>query len=105
MLHIDSRFGKGILANMAQDSREFTAFTTPFGLFEFLVMPFGLHTASATFQRLMNAPLRECQKYSGTYLDDVVNFSNNWDEHLHHLEAIFNRIQQVGLTVKPANQT
>jgi hypothetical protein len=83
---------------MAQDSREFT----PFGLFEFLVMPFGLHTAPATFQRLMNAVLRECQKYSGAYLDDVVIFSDGWDDHLHHLEAVFNRIQQAGLTVKPA---
>ena len=89
---------------MAKDSREITAFSTvtPFGLFEFLVMPFGLHTAPATFQRLMNELLRDCQQFSGAYLDDVVIFSSSWADHLNHLSEVFTCLCGAGLTVKPS---
>ena len=58
-----------------------TAFTTPFGLFEFEVMPFGLHSAPAMFQRMITHVIRDCQQFSCAYLDDVVVFSKNWEEH------------------------
>ena len=86
---------------MAKDSREVTAFNTPYGLFEFVVMPFGLHTAPATFQRLMNELLRGCQGFAGAYLDDIVIFSCSWEEHLHHLSEVFTVLQNAGLTIKP----
>ena len=87
---------------MAKDSREITAFSTPFGLFKFLVMPFGLHTAPATFQRLMNELLRDCQQFSGAYLDDVVIFSSSWADHLNHLSEVFTCLCGAGLTIKPS---
>ena len=50
-------------------SQEKIAFCTPLGLYEFKVMPFGLHSAPATFQRLMNQVLRDCQSFAGAYID------------------------------------
>ena len=85
---------------MAPDSQEKTVFVTPFGLFEFTVMPFGLHNAPATFQRMMNYVLRECQDITGAYIDDVVIFSHGWGEHLGHLREVFSQLQLAGLMVK-----
>lgn len=62
---------------MIPESREKTAFATPFGQYEFEVMPFGLHNAPATFQRTMNHVLRECRDFSGAYIDDIVIFSHS----------------------------
>ena len=73
---------------MAQESKEKTAFTTPFGLYEFNVMPFGLHMAPATFHRLMNWVLKECRGFTQSYIDDVVVYSNDWEEHLQHLREV-----------------
>ena len=74
---------------IAAASREITAFITPFGLYEFNVMPFGLHNAPATFQRLMNHVLHGWEKFAGVYLDDVVVFSQSWEE---HLQEVFTRL-------------
>ena len=52
---------------MAKQSQEKTVFTTPYGLFEFCVMPFGLHNAPATFQRMMDEILRDCREFSQVY--------------------------------------
>ena len=85
---------------MAPESKEKTAFTTPFGLYEFEVMPFGLHNAPATFQRTMNHVLRSCQQFSRAYIDDVVVFSRNWSDHLQHLGKVFTQLEQAGLSLK-----
>ena len=85
---------------LAPGSREKTAFATPFGLFEFEVMPFGLHNAPATFQRMMDHVLRDCQDFARAYIDDIAVFSHSWEEHLSHLQQVFNRLQLAGLTVK-----
>ena len=77
-----------------------TAFTTPNGLYQFTVMPFGLSGGPATFQRLMDTVLRGTEKFTGVYLDDVVICSNNWAEHLDHIAEVFKRLQEAGLTVK-----
>ncbi len=63
-------------------------------------MPFGLHSASATFQRMMNHILRGCEQFAGVYIDDVVIYSQSWEEYLQHLSEVFEKIQQPGLTVK-----
>ena len=85
---------------LAPSSREKTAFATPFGLFEFIVMLFGLHNAPATFQRTMNHLLRDCQDFARAYIDDIAVFSSGRAEHLSHLREVFNWLQMAGLTIK-----
>ena len=58
--------------SVAEDSRQHTAFTTPFGLYQFTVMPFGLQGAPATFQRMMDVLLKGICSYAEAYLDDLV---------------------------------
>lgn len=87
---------------VAQDSVEKTAFVTPNGLYQFKCMPFGLHGAPPTFQRLVNKVLQDCQSFALAYLDDIIVFSASWREHLYHLEQVLKRLSKVGLTAKPA---
>ncbi|KAJ0039408.1 hypothetical protein NL108_016223 [Boleophthalmus pectinirostris] len=83
-------------------SRPYTAFRTPAGLYQFTVMPFGLHGAPATFQRLMDRVLQGCEEFSAAYLDDVVIFSETWEQHVQHLKAVLQKIQAAGLTLNVA---
>lgn len=87
---------------MDPSDREKTAFTTPFGLYEFERMPFGLCNAPATFQRLMQRCLGNLvNDFLLIYLDDVVVFSPDFDSHVQHLEEVFERLHQHGLKLQP----
>ena len=66
-----------------------TVFVTPFGLYQLKMMPFGLSRAPATFQKMMDRLIQGCQAFAAAYLDDLVIFSNTWEEHLQHLEEMF----------------
>ncbi len=79
--------------------KPYTAFRAPTGLYQYKVMPFGLHGAPATFQRLMDNVLAGCDQYAAAYLDDVVIYSGTWREHLDHLRDILRRLQKAGLTI------
>ena len=87
---------------VADEDRHKTAFTSPFGLYQFCVMPFGLNGAPATFQRLMNEVVRDKENFAQAYLDDLVIFSDTWSEHLSHLQTVLERLQGFGLTAKMA---
>ena len=75
-----------------------TAIATPFGLFEFTRMPFGLKTAAQTFQRLMDSVTA---KLDGVfvYLDDVLVASTTADEHKRHLRQLFAALSRFGLVL------
>lgn len=75
-----------------------TAITTPFGLYEFPYMSFGLRNAAQTFQRFLDEVLRglDC---CFSYIDDILVFSRSKTEHLEHLEKVFNRLQSYGLLI------
>lgn len=86
---------------VAEKDKFKTAFCTPFGLFEFNRMPFGLCNSPGTFQRLMERMFGD-QRYHSVllYLDDVIVFSSSVSQHLERLEEVFSRLQQQGLKVK-----
>lgn len=78
-----------------------TAFSVEGGHYEFLRMPFGLKTAPATFQRLMNNVLKEyINKICLVYLDDIIIFSTSLQEHIHSIELIFKCLQNANLKVQ-----
>ena len=78
-----------------------TAVITPFGLFEFLRMPFGLKNAAQAFQRLMDTTLRGLD-FVFVYLDDILVASKSKQEHLDHLRQVLERLQTAGLTINLA---
>ncbi|UYV77679.1 hypothetical protein LAZ67_15001900 [Cordylochernes scorpioides] len=75
-----------------------TAITTPFGLFEFTRMNFGLKNASQTFQRFMDEVTKGLD-FVFVYIDDVLIASKNKNDHIQHLHTIFKRLSDHGLTV------
>ncbi|KAJ9517107.1 hypothetical protein QJQ45_002621 [Haematococcus lacustris] len=78
-----------------------TAFRTRYGHFEFTVLPFGLCNAPATFQRLMNDIFRkELDDCVIVYLDDILIFSRNQQEHAQHLRRVLDLLQEHKLYAK-----
>ncbi|KAL9250958.1 Polyprotein P3-like protein [Drosera capensis] len=71
---------------MAEESIPWTAFYVPGGLYEWLVMPFGLKNAPATFQRKMDACFQHLQDFIAVYIDDILIFSTDEQEHQRHLQ-------------------
>ena len=77
-----------------------TAFATPWGLYQFRRMPFGLRGGPATFQRMMDALLRGVENVSNAYIDDIIVFSLTWEEHLRHLTEVLQWLREARLTVR-----
>ncbi|CAI2734883.1 unnamed protein product [Schistosoma spindalis] len=86
---------------MAPEDIEKTAVITPFGLFEFLRMPFGLKNAAQTFQRFMDEVTRGLD-FVFAYIDDVLIASSSLEEHIQHLQILFERFKKHGVVINPA---
>ena len=88
---------------VSPNDREKTAFCTQEGLFQFNVMPFGLCNAPATFQRLMDCVLAGLQWTSClVYIDDIIIMGKSFEDHLHNLQQVFDRLKHAGLKLHPA---
>ena len=84
-----------------EGDQEKTAFTTHNGLYEFVVMPFGLCNARATFQRLMESILHGLVgKICLVFIDDIVVMGKTMEEHLENLRAVLTCLHQSGLRLK-----
>jgi hypothetical protein len=76
-----------------------TAFTTPFGHYEWNVMPFGLKNAPSEFQNIMNDIFNPFIHFTIVYIDDVMIFSKSIEEHWKHLNTFLDTIKHSGLVV------
>ncbi len=86
---------------IAQGDEEKTACRTRYGSYEFLVMPFGLANAPATFCTLMNDIFREwLDDFVVVYIDDILVYSNSMEEHVEHLRKVFQRLRENKLYAK-----
>ena len=82
--------------------RDKTAFSTPFGLYQFKRMPFGLTNAPATFQRLMAVVFGGLTPMMClVYQDDIIVFSTTFQEHVERLRPVLSRLREAGLKLKP----
>jgi hypothetical protein len=86
---------------IAEKHKHKTAFICEYGLYEFNFMPFGLCNAPGTFQRAMNNILQKVlYEFALVYLDDIIVFSKTIDDHITHLNAVFELLEQQGLKLK-----
>ena len=89
---------------LTEESKPLTAFTVgPLGFYECNAMPFGATNAPATFQRLMENCLGNLNlNWCVVYLDDIIVFGKNPEEILERLRAVFQRLREAGLKLKPS---
>ena len=84
---------------LREEDMEKTAFSVGADHYEFTVMPFGLTNAPATFQRMMGNLLKGI-KGCLVLIDDIVIFSDTWDQHQRILDEVFRRVRAAGLKIK-----
>ena len=83
---------------VAPDDVRKTAICTPFGLFEFVRMPFGLRNAAQSFQRFIDEVIRGLPNVYA-YIDDLLVASSSREEHEFHLRQLFDRLRKFGVVV------
>lgn len=83
---------------LTDKAKTISAFTTPFGLFEYEVMPFGLTNAPSTFQRIINNVIQGLDGVFA-YLDDIITVGTTWEDHLYNLDRLFQRLSEAKLTI------
>jgi len=82
------------------DDQEKIAFRTPWGIFMYTKMPFGLMNAGATFQRAMDIAFSEEKDNKvSIYLDDITTFSKKEEDHLKHLEIFLLKCRRFGISL------
>ncbi|GBB99340.1 hypothetical protein RclHR1_34960001 [Rhizophagus clarus] len=97
-MDLASRFHQ---VEMEETEKEKTAFIYSEGLYEFNVMPFGLRNAPGTFQRIMDKILREyIGNFVEIYVDDIMIYSKNLEEHIEHIEKVLQKLQEYNLVIK-----
>ena len=76
-----------------------SGFVTPFGHFRWRYMHFGCRNAPATFSRLVLKLFSGFETFCAAYLDDILIFSDSWEDHKRHLAEVLDRVKNAGLTL------
>jgi hypothetical protein len=91
---IDLRSGYHQMKIREQDIPK-VAFTTRYGLYEFVVVSFGLTNAPAYFMNLMNKVfMEELYRFAVVFIDDILIYSETTEEHEEHLRIMLERLRQ-----------
>ncbi|KAL8598501.1 hypothetical protein ACOMHN_051289 [Nucella lapillus] len=98
-LRIDLSKGYWQIA-LSEDSKEATAFSTPMGLFQWRVLPFGMVNAPAVFTRMMRTLLKGLKGVEN-FMDDILIASETWEEHMSQLAEVLLRLRRANLTARP----
>ena len=85
---------------LREEDKEKTAFGCHRGLFEYNVLPFGLTNGPSTFQQLISMVLNELGDFSMAYLDDIIIFSPTLEDHMRHINKVFERLREHNLKLK-----
>jgi transposase InsO family protein len=88
------------------ESKKYTAFVVPWAQYEFNFVPFGLANGSMVLTDLMNKIFSDIKfKYLYSFFDDLVIYSDTFEEHVVHIREVLNRLKNAGLTVNPSKMT
>lgn len=101
--HIDMKSGYHQV-ELLESHKERTAFSVgPLGFYKYNRMPFGLTNSPATYQRLTENILADLSlKVCCVFIDDVIIFGKTFEEHLHNIQLVFNKIKEATLEIAPS---
>ena len=85
---------------LSEQSKPLTAFTMHSGKFQWNVLPFGIGIGVQTFSFVINKAIGHCSDFAANYLDDIIVFSRTAEDHMEHLEKIFEALQVADLKIK-----
>ena len=86
--------------SLTEEAKKKMAFVTADSKYQWNIVPFGLATAVSTFQYLMSKVLTGLSDFAFTYLDDILVFSETYDDHIHHLNEVFTCLEEAGFKIK-----
>jgi hypothetical protein len=88
---------------LSEASKPLTAFCTDWNLYQYRRVPFGIATSAQVLTRLLDMIFHDVKfRFIYHYLDDMVIYSENFDQHLDHIAEVLSRLHEAGLTVKPS---